>query len=186
MTEGAWTDLLNSDWHDHLGSGRREDRLSDPDWRGRFFAAHALDVAGIPDDRLIPALRALRELMRRIADAYAAGGAPPRSDWEALNACFARAPLARRIAPPVRGARPRLGLAPLAGRLDSLLGDIAQTFVATLAEGDPARVKVCRNADCHWIFYDRSKNRTRKWCEATCGNLMKVRRFRERNRERRY
>ncbi len=36
----------------------------------------------------------------------------------------------------------------LAGRLDSLLGDIALTLVETLEEGDPARVKVCRNADC--------------------------------------
>ncbi len=118
--------------------------------------------------------------MRRIADAYAAHRAPSPADWEALDAYFGRAPLARRIVPPVRGARPRLEMVSLAGRLDSLLGDIALTFVETLEEGDPARVKVCRNADCRWIFYDRSKNKTRKWCEATCGNLMKVRRFRSR------
>ncbi len=36
---------------------------------------------------------------------------------------------------------------------------------------------------CGWVFYDRSKNRSRKWCEqATCANLMKVRRFRQRHR----
>jgi len=34
-----------------------------------------------------------------------------------------------------------------------------------------------------WAFYDESKNRSRRWCSAAeCGNLIKVRRFRERQR----
>jgi predicted RNA-binding Zn ribbon-like protein len=37
---------------------------------------------------------------------------------------------------------------------------------------------------CGWVFYDRSKNRSRRWCEqATCANLMKVRRFHQKHRQ---
>ncbi|MCL6580471.1 MAG: CGNR zinc finger domain-containing protein [Firmicutes bacterium] len=39
--------------------------------------------------------------------------------------------------------------------------------------------KVCANADCGWLFYDDSRNRSRRWCDGRyCGNLIKVRRFR--------
>ncbi len=180
MSEDVWADLLNSDWHDHLGSGRREDRLEDPAWLGRFLANHHLDTSGIPAGRLVPALRALRVLMRRMADAYAARRAPAPGDWKALNAYLDRAPLSRRLTPPARGLRPALSFVSRAGRLDALLGDIAHAFGEALADGEPSRVKICGNADCLWVFYDRSRNRSRKWCEATCGNLMKVRRFRSR------
>jgi predicted RNA-binding Zn ribbon-like protein len=182
MSEDVWADLLNSDWHDHLGSGRREDRLENPAWLERFLANHRLDASGIPPERLVPALRALRVLMRRMADAYAAHRAPAPGDWAALNAALDRAPLSRRLTPPKRGLRPSLSFVPRAGRLDALLGEIAHAFGAALADGEPSRIKICGNADCLWVFYDRTRNRSRKWCEATCGNLMKVRRFRSRKR----
>ena len=182
MSEDVWADLLNSDWHDHLGSGRREDRLENPAWRERFLESHGLDASGIPAGRLVPALRGLRGLMRRMADAYAARRTPAAADWEALNAHLDRAPLARRLTPPLRGSKPRLSYIPRAGRLEALLGDVAYAFGAALAEGEPSRIKICGNKDCLWVFYDRSRNSSRKWCEATCGNLMKVRRFRTRQR----
>ena len=115
-----------------------------------------------------------------MADAYAARRAPAAADWETLNAYLDRAPLSRRLIPPARGLRPRLTFVPRSGRLESLLGEIAGAFGSALAEGEPSRVKICGNTDCLWAFYDRSRNKSRKWCEATCGNLMKVRRFRSR------
>jgi CGNR zinc finger len=43
------------------------------------------------------------------------------------------------------------------------------------------RLKVCENEQCRWLFLDRSKNRSRQWCESeTCGNRQRVRRFRQR------
>lgn len=182
MSEDVWADLLNSDWHDHLGSGRREDRLEDPAWLRRFLAGHRLDASGIAAERLVPALRGLRGLIRGMADACAVRRAPAPGDWEILNAYLDRAPLVRRLTPPLRGHGPKLSFAPRAARLDAILGDIAHAFGAALADGEPSRVKVCGNADCLWVFYDRSRNKSRKWCEATCGNLMKVRRFRDQRR----
>jgi predicted RNA-binding Zn ribbon-like protein len=193
MPGEIWLDLLNSDWHDQLGSGRSEDRLENPSWLSGYLDRHGIDTSGIPHDRLVASLRDLRTLLRRISEAYVRRAKVPASDWNALNLYFSRAPLIRKVetagtdrtsAP--HGARssprPRLTLLPLSGRLEAILSEISNSFIETLAGGDPARVKICRNADCLWIFYDRSKNRSRKWCEDSCGNLMKVRRYRKRHK----
>jgi len=50
-----------------------------------------------------------------------------------------------------------------------------------LAGGNSARVKICRNADCRWVFYDTTKARSRRWCsDKVCGNRDRVRRARAR------
>jgi len=37
--------------------------------------------------------------------------------------------------------------------------------------------------DCQWAFYDRSKNRSGRWCSMrTCGNRTKTRAYRTRRR----
>jgi predicted RNA-binding Zn ribbon-like protein len=44
-----------------------------------------------------------------------------------------------------------------------------------------ARLKMCSAPDCHWVFYDRSKPRTGRWCSmAVCGNRVKSREYRRR------
>ena len=44
-----------------------------------------------------------------------------------------------------------------------------------------SRVRACSNPDCRWLFLDRSKNRSRVWCEmATCGSRAKMSRYRRR------
>jgi predicted RNA-binding Zn ribbon-like protein len=66
-----------------------------------------------------------------------------------------------------------------------VLSEIASSFVELLARGDSDRLKVCDNPECRFVFYDASKNRSRRWCaHTTCGNRHKVRRFRERQRAR--
>jgi predicted RNA-binding Zn ribbon-like protein len=49
-----------------------------------------------------------------------------------------------------------------------------------LVGGELQRIRACLNPDCTFIFYDQSRNGTRRWCEArACGNLLKVRRHRD-------
>lgn len=63
---------------------------------------------------------------------------------------------------------------------------ISAILLAVLqAQGDGSwsRIKVCRNPGCQWVFYDRSKNQIRRWCDMrVCGNRAKARNFRERRR----
>lgn len=62
----------------------------------------------------------------------------------------------------------------------ALLGPIAWSALEVLASGGFERLKQCPS--CGWLFIDRSKNNSRRWCDmATCGNLNKSRSFRARH-----
>jgi predicted RNA-binding Zn ribbon-like protein len=57
-------------------------------------------------------------------------------------------------------------------------------IVATTEEATWRRLKACRHEPCRWAFYDRSKNRSGKWCTMdVCGNLEKARAYRARHRQ---
>jgi predicted RNA-binding Zn ribbon-like protein len=64
-----------------------------------------------------------------------------------------------------------------AGALATLLVPVA----SAMASGSWQRVKACRDPNCQWAFYDRSRNRSGVWCAmAVCGNRTKVRAYRRR------
>lgn len=45
------------------------------------------------------------------------------------------------------------------------------------------RLKICASDECEWAYYDRSKNRSRSWCEYGCGNRIKTRAYRARQKQ---
>jgi predicted RNA-binding Zn ribbon-like protein len=62
-----------------------------------------------------------------------------------------------------------------AGAVDYVLWRVAQSAVELLSEADLARVKTCR---CGWLFYDTSRNGSRRWCSMEgCGTQAKMQRF---------
>ena len=72
-------------------------------------------------------------------------------------------------------------LKPDSSGVSAALGRILATVVRATDEGIWGRLKVCSNDACQWAFYDRSKNRSGKWCTMeVCGNRMKARTFRQR------
>lgn len=73
-------------------------------------------------------------------------------------------------------------LVPLASApVDGALGRILAAVVLAVENGTWGRLKVCRNSECRYAYYDHSRNRSRAWCSMeTCGNRAKVRAFRDR------
>lgn len=68
--------------------------------------------------------------------------------------------------------------------LDSMLWQISESAVEMLINGDSTRIRQCGNEVCNWLFLDTSRNRSRQWCDMKdCGNLAKVRRFRQRQQQ---
>ena len=58
----------------------------------------------------------------------------------------------------------------------------ARSALMLLSRPEPERLKICPN--CEWLFLDRSRNRSRAWCDmAVCGNRVKASRHYRRNRE---
>jgi len=83
------------------------------------------------------------------------------------------------------GLRPRFdetGLTPAAGGVRDAIGRLlGVAFIAELT-GSWHRFRLCADPTCTTVFYDRSKNRSAKWCSMqTCGNRNKVRAFRQRH-----
>jgi predicted RNA-binding Zn ribbon-like protein len=65
--------------------------------------------------------------------------------------------------------------------LDRVLWPLALAGAELLSSGDLSRLRQCGGEECGWLFLDTSRNRSRQWCEMSeCGNLAKVRRFRQR------
>ena len=61
---------------------------------------------------------------------------------------------------------------------------LAIAFLAEL-DGSWTRFKGCSSPTCRAVFWDRSKNRSGRWCTMKdCGNRAKVRAYRERERTR--
>ncbi len=58
---------------------------------------------------------------------------------------------------------------------------VSAAVLALTASGDLDRIRLCPADDCREAFYDRSRNRSRVWCDmADCGNVAKVRALRAR------
>ena len=65
------------------------------------------------------------------------------------------------------------------------LGRLLQVVVEAEVEGLWTRLKACQNDRCRWAFFDRSKNRSGKWCTMRrCGNRRNARAYRRRRGER--
>ena len=87
----------------------------------------------------------------------------------------------RRLPPGVLSCRWRWSVrdAPV----EAALGPIALAAVKLFTEGDFHRIRECGGHACGWLFYDRSKNNRRRWCEMeVCGNRAKQRRLAARRR----
>jgi predicted RNA-binding Zn ribbon-like protein len=95
-----------------------------------------------------------------------------------LDAALASFPLVVKAA---AGHRPVLS----GVRGDALSG--LSAIVSELYDGSRSgtldRLKMCASEECRRVFFDRSKPATRRWCMSTlCGNRIKTRAYRERQR----
>ena len=67
--------------------------------------------------------------------------------------------------------------APLASRMAV---EAAMAFVDVVRGGELGRLRVCEHPDCDNVLVDLSKNRSRRFCEAGCGNRAAVNAYRAR------
>jgi predicted RNA-binding Zn ribbon-like protein len=137
--------------------------------RGLLLASRRLD------DKDLATMRTARTALREVLVANA-GHADMAAARRTLDRIAARYPMRMRLnggAWLEPGGGP--GVAPAIARLLATVYD-AMTL------GTFERLKICRNDECLWAFYDHSRNRSGVWCTmAVCGNRMKGRAFRSRH-----
>ncbi|HET8645661.1 MAG TPA: ABATE domain-containing protein [Vicinamibacteria bacterium] len=131
---------------------------------------------------LARALR-MREALYRIGKALVERWPPPAGDLAVLDLEVREARRHQRLV--ARGGRVEPEWAADPARLDRMLWPLALSAADLYGSGDVSRLKQCRGARCGWLFLDTTRNHSRQWCEMSdCGNLDKVRRFRQRQRKR--
>lgn len=171
-----WLDLVNST---RLSGPARRDLIERDD---RFEAW--LRVAGLlpPDGSAKPGekerLLSLREKLRGAVDSLRAGDPPPASLVADINAILAAVSIRLSLEEHEGGYY-------LVEHFDAgeagPLGPVAADFSRFLKEAETERLRRCSNPACTMVFYDTSKNNTRRWCSMSlCGNRDKVARFRAR------
>ena len=159
------------------GDSRRTfDRFDDPRELPRFAAAAShfrakelngemLTVADALDER--PGLLVLRESIDRLFRNGVEARAVPTADLpDFLIAC-------------AEGLRCSASEVEQPQGRQRLLAAVALSALSLLPEA--RRIRICQN--CRWLFLDRSKNGSRRWCDmAVCGNRQKAKRHYQRRR----
>ncbi len=176
MTPHMFIDFANSELYD--GRGNLDDRLLDDSWRGAFLERWGMGRFAPLDETALDVLVDLRSAIRAIAETLRAGRRPAPRHLKVLNEALAANPV--RFELRGRGDSVELSEVPLArSGSQAVAGAIALSAARFLADGESDRLKMCDNPGCRWVFHDDTKNRSRRWC-GPCGNVDKVRRFRER------
>jgi predicted RNA-binding Zn ribbon-like protein len=151
--------------------------VEEADWLGKRVAERT-DLAA---DLLAQATE-LRAAIHDIGAALGRHSKPPEAALARLSALHTRCVAKAELAPGALSCRWSWSVR--ASPVESALGPIALAAVRLFTEGDFHRIRECGGHACGWLFYDRSKNNRRRWCEMeVCGNRAKQRRLAARRRE---
>ena len=155
-----------------------DEQLRDPNTLKAWLVARDLmDGAQAVDEADLKHTIAVREAMRGVI----AGNSGQRLypvDIATLNEAAAASRLRMRFG---SDGRPRLE--PEVPGVVGALGRLVAALHAAMQEEDWQRLKLCSSDECRWAFFDRSKNRSSRWCTmASCGNREKARRFRKQHK----
>jgi predicted RNA-binding Zn ribbon-like protein len=179
VAEHLFIAFANSAVYD--GRGNLDDRLHDGGWRRTFLEEWGLTRYGPIEATDLEDLAELRSAIRSIAGQVGAGRKPAAPDVGLLNEVLAEHPVRFHLSAR-DGREMALDVEPIAEHgASTVAAEIALSAARFLADEDLGRLKMCDNAGCRWMFYDATRNRSRRWCKL-CGNVDKVRRFRERQR----
>jgi predicted RNA-binding Zn ribbon-like protein len=116
---------------------------------------------------------AFRSELRKMAGCVASHKPVPKSAVGAINQLLRRGAAYGQLTPVGRGFVRQVHRD--VREPADLLVPIAEDAADLLCEGDRGRVRKCGSPTCVLFFYDKSRNRMRRWCSMDhCGNRAKV------------
>jgi predicted RNA-binding Zn ribbon-like protein len=145
------------------------------------FAVATVTADSALGARLLKRALALREIIYALGTEIAARRKTPGDLVNALAhvhaACIAHARLTPHGAGFVWAWDPREAV------IEAILGPITLSALTLLTQADLSRIKQCAGDHCGWLFFDTTKNKSRRWCEMeVCGNRAKQKRHQARLR----
>ena len=163
--------------HYDLRSDHGGEVLTSPDALGSWLGRHGLlDSDARVDAAGLRRALELREGLRALA--FANNGSPP-AQTDAKRA-LAEAAVGAIVEVRVSADGPSFVQASR-DRVEGAFGVLLAIAARAMLEGTWSRVKACPGRHCGWVFYDRSRNGTGRWCSmAVCGGRAKARAYYER------
>ncbi|SHL42026.1 Conserved protein containing a Zn-ribbon-like motif, possibly RNA-binding [Chitinophaga jiangningensis] len=158
-------------WYDHI-KGMPVKSIQSLERIARDFPAKASQVF----EKSIQ----LRELLFRLFSTIAKNKQPEQGDLATLTGYIADAytNISLTWDKQVKAVTPDFN----APALEQVNWRIAASALELLAAPQLAQVKEC--PACGWLFLDKSRNGSRRWCSmSTCGDVHKVTRFQQRNKK---
>ncbi len=129
---------------------------------------------------MLARLHRIREAMRGVLEARAARRPPDVADVAEINRAL-RTHYIYELVPSADGLS--LDHRHQGDPVDGATARLAEAVARELIQGEAARLRVCENDQCRWVFKDTSRTGKRKWCSMrSCGNRAKVARHRARRR----
>jgi len=184
FSEEGPRELLKS-YADLLGFSRQAGLL-DPSQTA--VLASREESAKAQSAKAVGALRSARELREGLAATLYTTlnepRQPPSLDMKTLQRHFLRADEHRELVWRGDGdetPRAQWQWGAFASELELPVWALARSADALLTSTAMDHVRMCGSETCRWLFYDTSKNHSRRWCDMkVCGNRMKARRFQQR------
>ncbi len=154
----------------------------DQEWLASWLKRHSLQAELPLKPAELDQLQQLRSLLWAGVQKVVYEDTVDRALLEQLNGYMNKGPAIRQIVWNNAGLA-HLSLVPQRADWAQVMAEIASSFAAVLMEKEHSRIRVCENPDCLWVYYDDTRNRSKRYCDdKMCGNLMKVRRFRARKK----
>ncbi len=161
--------------------GRLVDVASDSGW---LPDPETLRVAAkreaAPADLVLSRALELREQLFDLFTAVAAREGLPAVALGRLSDVFGQALSQLQLAAPGTGAARVAWRSPVDPNLPLWLVAISAADLLTADSHD--RIKQCPGERCGWVFFDTTRNRSRRWCEdSQCGNRARAKRYYQRH-----
>jgi predicted RNA-binding Zn ribbon-like protein len=127
-------------------------------------------------EAVVEKAREIRENIYQILSDTVHGKPIKIADLKGFNRALAGTLSHSRLAPNERGLRWEWDSS--SDKLDSVIWPVVRSAVELMTSEAIKRVGQCADDRCGWLFWDSSRNRSRRWCDMKdCGNRAKVRRF---------
>lgn len=155
------------------------DRLAGADDARPWLVANGLLASeGTPTTDELRTLRDVREGLRGLTVHNTGGPVPVPAVTAPLRDIAAEVAVRATVGPDGT-----IMLTPVGDSVRARLLGLLLVVQDAQRDGTWTHLKACANDDCLWAFYDRSRNHGGTWCDmATCGNKLKNRDFRARQR----
>jgi predicted RNA-binding Zn ribbon-like protein len=172
-------EFVNSSWY--ITHKTLVDPLNDAEWLMKLADKWNIKSLPSPTEVQRASLIELRSKFAKLLDKAIEGDKLTREDIEFVNNYMVNASFYRQLQDE-KGTF-KLCDIPESSNWNWFMAEVAASYSRLYSSAAVNSLKKCQNTECGWFFIDESKSGNRKWCDDTCATLIKVRRFRQKQKK---